>query len=157
MDSAAEDHLAKKKLTTSPYDVQRAHSEFPFINVKFVPLGEANPMEHEGGTGGTCDHTGFVDIPWPNGPNAVILHIPVPLSLCEISSIMPLDFPSAPHKDLISISANESNHILLDTVTSPQLSGSTKLIIKLPARQGNEGIESKPMVSDTHTQGKDGQ
>ncbi|KAF8220472.1 hypothetical protein L208DRAFT_1416683, partial [Tricholoma matsutake] len=36
------------KLTTTPYNVQRAHIEFPFIDMTFIPPGRADAEEYEG-------------------------------------------------------------------------------------------------------------
>ena len=82
MDVAVEDHLKKNKLFTTPYNAERAHSEFPFISTSFTLSGKANPTEHEGG-GGSHDHTGFLDTPHCKSQNTVMLHISVPAHLHE--------------------------------------------------------------------------
>ncbi|KAJ6558978.1 hypothetical protein B0H10DRAFT_2369275 [Mycena sp. CBHHK59/15] len=41
--------LAIAKLATTPYDPGRANAEFPFIDVTFVPKGQADGGEYEGG------------------------------------------------------------------------------------------------------------
>ncbi|KAJ7307825.1 hypothetical protein DFH08DRAFT_975430 [Mycena albidolilacea] len=41
--------LTNKKLSTTPYDPDCAHAEFSFIDVAFVPLGQADGGEYEGG------------------------------------------------------------------------------------------------------------
>lgn len=41
--------LGQAKLTTTPYNVQWAHIEFPFIDITFFPPGQADAEEHEGG------------------------------------------------------------------------------------------------------------
>ncbi|KAJ6602810.1 hypothetical protein DFH09DRAFT_1270635 [Mycena vulgaris] len=46
---AVRTRLANAKLATTPYDPGRAHAEFSFIDVAFVPLGQADGGEYEGG------------------------------------------------------------------------------------------------------------
>ncbi|KAJ7931949.1 hypothetical protein B0H13DRAFT_1545554, partial [Mycena leptocephala] len=45
---AVRTRLANKKLSTTPYNPDRAHAEFSFIAVAFVPLGQADGGEYEG-------------------------------------------------------------------------------------------------------------
>lgn len=77
---AVEDRLKKNKLSTSPYNAQRAQTEFPFISTSFVPTGKPDLMEHEGG-GGSRDHAGVADTAQYESPNAVTLRIPIPFKL----------------------------------------------------------------------------
>ncbi|KAJ6586656.1 hypothetical protein B0H10DRAFT_1832240 [Mycena sp. CBHHK59/15] len=46
---AVRTRLASAKLATTPYDPGRAHAEFDFIDVAFVPAGQADGAEYEGG------------------------------------------------------------------------------------------------------------
>ncbi|KAJ6614377.1 hypothetical protein B0H10DRAFT_1803689 [Mycena sp. CBHHK59/15] len=46
---AVRTRLASAKLSTTPYDPGRAHAEFSFINLAFVPQGQADGGEYEGG------------------------------------------------------------------------------------------------------------
>ncbi|KAJ6552665.1 hypothetical protein DFH09DRAFT_925044 [Mycena vulgaris] len=46
---AVRTRLAIGKLATTPYDPGRAHAEFPFIDVAFIPTGQADREEYEGG------------------------------------------------------------------------------------------------------------
>ncbi|KAF7359487.1 SWIM-type domain-containing protein [Mycena sanguinolenta] len=41
--------LASSKLATTPYDAAGANAEFSFIDVQFVPLGQVDGEEYEGG------------------------------------------------------------------------------------------------------------
>lgn len=41
--------LANGKLSTTPYNMEHTHTEFPFINPKFKPVGRPDVMEYEGG------------------------------------------------------------------------------------------------------------
>ncbi|KAJ7336981.1 hypothetical protein DFH08DRAFT_813277 [Mycena albidolilacea] len=40
--------LSKAKLSTTPYDPGRAHAEFSFIDIAFVPVGQVDGTEYEG-------------------------------------------------------------------------------------------------------------
>jgi hypothetical protein len=46
---AVRTRLASAKLSTTPYDPGRAHAEFSFIDVVFVPAGQADGEEYGGG------------------------------------------------------------------------------------------------------------
>ncbi|KAF7366599.1 SWIM-type domain-containing protein [Mycena sanguinolenta] len=46
---AVRTRLASSKLATTPYDAARANAEFSFIDVQFVPLGQVDGEEYEGG------------------------------------------------------------------------------------------------------------
>ncbi|KAF5345219.1 hypothetical protein D9757_015315 [Collybiopsis confluens] len=54
---AVRTRIASGKLTTTPYDAQRAHSEFSFIDLNFIPSVRADRKEYEGG-----DPTLFVSV-----------------------------------------------------------------------------------------------
>ena len=45
---AVRTRLSQAKLTTTPYNAQRAHIEFPFIDTTFIPPGRADAEEYEG-------------------------------------------------------------------------------------------------------------
>jgi len=142
--SAVEDRIQKSKLSTTPYNAQRARSKFPFISLNFVPSGKADPREHEGGTGGTRDHTGFADTPNRESPNAITLHIPIPSNLHErptTSTILPL-------------TNNTIQPIPLQPIplqgTATLSSGVEKLKIRLPATLGKENHKpSAPSNTDS--------
>ena len=139
MNEAVEDQLKKNKLSTSPYNAQRAQTEFPFISTNFVPTGKPDLMEHEGG-GGSHDHTGVVDTIQYESPNAVTLRIPILLNLRK-----PLTF------QLTSVTGNAAT----PTTPTPQSTATTsgegvKLTIKLPAGKENrrsEILKSESMAS----------
>ncbi|KAJ7875193.1 hypothetical protein B0H13DRAFT_1632775, partial [Mycena leptocephala] len=46
---AVRTRLANAKLATTPYDPGRAHAKFSFIDLAFVPAGQADGGEYEGG------------------------------------------------------------------------------------------------------------
>lgn len=41
--------ISMAKEVTTPYNIQRAHIEFPFIDMTFIPPGRADAEEYEGG------------------------------------------------------------------------------------------------------------
>lgn len=49
---AIRERVARAKLLTTPYNAERAASEFKFIDIKFRPPGCADPDEYEGGVVG---------------------------------------------------------------------------------------------------------
>ncbi|KAF5374553.1 hypothetical protein D9757_012415 [Collybiopsis confluens] len=49
---AVQERLKKVKLSTTPYDPMQAKRVFPFIDLGFVPQGQADPLEREGGREG---------------------------------------------------------------------------------------------------------
>ena len=46
---AVRTRLANGKLSTTPYNMKRAHAEFPFIDPTFIPVGRPDVSEFEGG------------------------------------------------------------------------------------------------------------
>lgn len=138
--SAVKDHMEKSKLSMTPYNVQHAHSEFPFISIKYVPLGKADPMEHEGSSGRTCDHTGFADTAHYESPNAVTLCIPIPLG-----------FRKPPPSNLPSISPTHETATtsVLKSIqsTATTSNNGVKLTIKLPAGKENWKPETPKSVA----------
>ncbi|KAJ7789309.1 hypothetical protein B0H14DRAFT_2944863 [Mycena olivaceomarginata] len=46
---AVRTRLASKKLSTTPYDPRPANAEFSFIDITFIPQGQADGEEYEGG------------------------------------------------------------------------------------------------------------
>jgi len=144
--SAVEDHPAKSKLSTTPYNEQQAQSEFSFISASFVPSHKADPTEHEGGTGGTCDHTGIADIPLRDSPNAVTLHIPIPPHLHEPFAMSKLQLAPITTGTVTPTPSPELIPILQSTATS--LNNSDKLTIKLPAKSGKENRRPELHTSD---------
>ena len=65
---AVRERLSKKKLSTTPYNAQRAWLEFTFIDLAFVPYGKADATEHEGGA---RNNPQTVDEPPRPSPNAL--------------------------------------------------------------------------------------
>lgn len=87
---AVSQRCAKTKLSTTPYNPARAHKEFPFIDSTFVPPGQADPTEYEGGTEDVSES----DASYVN-PNALLLRIPATQDsgTSEPSSTIPVADP----------------------------------------------------------------
>ncbi|KAL0563702.1 hypothetical protein V5O48_018363 [Marasmius crinis-equi] len=72
---AIEDRLKKSKLSTTPYDPIRAHTEFTFIDIKFRPTGPADPNEFEGGNVHAESQPLSPPPPPTQNPNALLICI----------------------------------------------------------------------------------
>jgi hypothetical protein len=95
---AVRTRLEKAKLSTSPYNVERARAEFLFISRDFRPRGQSDPSDSEGGIPG--EGTGLMTSSIP-GPNSLFIRIPNPSQarasvgsnpgapLCEIANTLP--------------------------------------------------------------------
>jgi hypothetical protein len=83
MKDAVKKRLAKAKLSTSPYNAERAHSEFYFIDTSFVPPGKADLDEHEGGE---RDDDGTKEAHHEDRPNGITISIPLPPSMKQSTS-----------------------------------------------------------------------
>jgi hypothetical protein len=134
VDNSVEDRLEKNKLSTTPYDAERANSEFPFISIVFVPPGKADPMENEGGSGGNRDHAGIADVPQRDSPNAITLRISIPSHLRQLPNTS--ESPPAPTTKSIS-----PEHI---SIPQNQETSSHKLTIRLPAVSDKENHRPEP-------------
>ncbi|KAK1216777.1 hypothetical protein PQX77_001906 [Marasmius sp. AFHP31] len=81
LNRAVDERLKKLKLSTTPYNVTRAHAEYSFIEMTFRPPGKPDLLEYEGG----CldlDVSQSLDLPsaTPN-PNALFIRIPATQSM----------------------------------------------------------------------------
>jgi hypothetical protein len=103
---AVRERLGKSKLTTSPYNVQRARQEYTFIDPTFIPSGNADVNKYEGGIADTSNGISM----HPN-PNALWLRIP-----------------------MSAVAQDPGHPILGDCLNTYVGSNQTKLVIKLPAR-----------------------
>ena len=68
----------KGKLAMTPYNSERAHAEFLFIDKSFHPTGRADVNEHEGGI---QDEAGITERVLKDKPNGISVCIPIPISL----------------------------------------------------------------------------
>ncbi|KAJ3718663.1 hypothetical protein DFJ43DRAFT_1042890 [Lentinula guzmanii] len=75
---AIKERIEKVKLSTTPYNANRAHAEFLFIDKNWVPPGHADPDEHEGGREGGGRDTVIDDPPMQpkRDPNMITFHLP---------------------------------------------------------------------------------
>ena len=69
----------KGKLATTPYNSERAHVEFLFIDILFHPTGRANVNEHEGGI---QDKASITETDPKDRPNGILVCISIFMSLC---------------------------------------------------------------------------
>lgn len=136
MREAVKVRLAKSKLSTSPYNANRAHAEFAFINVLFRPTGQADNSEHEGGL---ADEEGTTIQPQP-GPNSIPLRIPITPSLRQT-----LD--ATPHPLTQPEEVNRRPTLSLRPVSQTEATreSSGRLTIKLPQRLG--GNSEQPAMT----------
>ena len=128
---ATKERLAKNKLATTPYNVQRAHEEFAFINPKFIPPGSADPNEYEGGTPDSSD---AVNQQCRESPNTISIRISIPSSL---------QMPNTPKvgmdPDARVLSDQLNTHLKKPSSTAQSVGD--KLIIKIPGKARNTKIE----------------
>lgn len=73
---AVRQRMANRKLTTTPYNSQRAHQEFAFISPAFSPMSAADSSEYEGGI--LPDQSNNTSTSQDVSPNAISLRIAVP-------------------------------------------------------------------------------
>jgi hypothetical protein len=86
LQEAVKERLKKSKLSTSPYNAQRAYLEFTFIDATFRPSGRSDPLEHEGGV---QDDTHMTEMPAYESPNAIPIRIAISPSLHQDSQAFP--------------------------------------------------------------------
>ncbi|KAJ3819898.1 hypothetical protein F5880DRAFT_1031187 [Lentinula raphanica] len=73
---AIRERINKGKLSTTPYNAERAHSVFAFIARDFVPPGRPDPGEHEGGREGGGRDTTKDTTDSEVDPNAIFIRLP---------------------------------------------------------------------------------
>ncbi|EGN95258.1 hypothetical protein SERLA73DRAFT_162751 [Serpula lacrymans var. lacrymans S7.3] len=130
---AMQECLAKNKLATTPYNPQRAHAEFAFINTTFVPPRKADMTKYEGGA---PDVSQVNEAPCPT-PNTIPLHIPrLPLM------VSPLTTNSTP-----PIETNCQ-------CDGDKTTGHRKLMIRLPKRPKEETVDQLESIEHKATKEK---
>lgn len=97
--------LALAKLTTTPYDAQRAHHEFWFIDPHFRPPGRSDPKEYEGGL--HDDEQSATEFQ-PSKPNALFIKLPAQFRSITESGSTAITGSSQPSSD-----ANAGNKTLV--------------------------------------------
>jgi hypothetical protein len=129
MRKAVRERLGKGKLSTTPYDVKRAHAEFPFIRCDFVPSGSADITEYEGGN---LDKTREDQLP-PDDPNAIHIRLTVPPSL-RTPSTAPPTIPIHPKpRTVLGDHAKTNSKMPTLAPIPPNTPGNSGLTIKLLA------------------------
>ncbi|KAJ7479127.1 hypothetical protein FB451DRAFT_1450936 [Mycena latifolia] len=139
LDDAVTTRLAKNKLSTTPYNSERAHAEFSFIDKSFKPSGRADHQEYEGGRFDEAlriDSTAKADLP----PDTVFLRLPLKSLNGEAAA-------SSGSPD-VSESAPAPTECSKENL-APAPSNPPPLTIKLPARTNVETTTSS-RESETH-------
>ncbi|KAJ7194330.1 hypothetical protein GGX14DRAFT_339727, partial [Mycena pura] len=79
--------MKSSKVSTTPYNSIRAHADFSFIDISFVPHGKADPNEYEGGnlTEESAPATASKETP---NPSRLTIHLP-PSQLPPTSAAAP--------------------------------------------------------------------
>jgi hypothetical protein len=75
---AVQQRLTSSKLTTTPYNPQRARDKFRFIHESFQPIGQSDSTEHEGGLPDDQSASNPQPLSLFDNPNAIPLHLPKP-------------------------------------------------------------------------------
>ncbi|EEB88766.1 hypothetical protein MPER_13221 [Moniliophthora perniciosa FA553] len=114
---AVRERLGKSKLSTTPYQVQRAHQEFSFINPNFTPYCHGDRAEYEGGVEDEAENI----VPTVN-PNSIKVKITLPAT--QTSSFPSTSTPKP------SLRAGTTSAV--PPITSQ--GNTTTLKIKIPAR-----------------------
>jgi hypothetical protein len=140
MRKAVGERLNKKKLTTTPYNPGLAKSEFPFTSLDFIPSGQADPHEHEGGGLVLSSMPDMIEAPHQEDPNAITIRIPA------LTPIRPL--PSTASEtpqiciDKHRLNVPDPENIHGHPMVPRQSEEAEKLTIKLPPRP--EKVSSRP-------------
>ncbi|KAG6863348.1 hypothetical protein C0991_006561, partial [Blastosporella zonata] len=130
--------LANGKLATSPYNAQRAHAEFDFIDLSFGPVGRTDDADNEGGW-----HTKaqFAEAPTAANQTSTELLAPSTSSpTCTASPAVLSDTVNTPH---IRIPARPIRHINLRAMLKDD-NGSKQVSIRLaPPRKPSSTSENQ--------------
>ena len=105
---AVRNRLATNKLTTTPYNALRAKTEFPWIDIAFVPPGRSDPEEHEGGI-----HDDFIAANSNHymDPNSITLRIRPPEKLQPVTGTKPNKDPdTSPQPRPALADQNKTHH-----------------------------------------------
>ncbi|KAJ3792099.1 hypothetical protein GGU11DRAFT_761047 [Lentinula aff. detonsa] len=108
---AIKEWIEKTKLSTTPYNANRAHAEFSFIDKTWIPSIRADPEEREGGREGSGQDTAVDDPPAQpkRDPNTITFHLPP--SQANTTQLPPPTQPSQlPRIKLLPPKAPEDKH-----------------------------------------------
>jgi len=121
---AVRSRLETSKLSTSPYNIERARAEFPFISSAFLPHGQADLTDTEGGV--PSEETMALSTGLAPGPNSLFIRVPNPLRA-----------HSNPGSNSGAPLAEIANTLLPAGATNVESGGGAeKLTIRIPARSG---------------------
>ena len=127
MKDAIKKRLAKAKLSTSPYNAERVHGEFWFIDKFFRPPGNADPGEHEGGE---RDDSETANRRQKDGPNGITIRITLPLSMKQNAHCSDSEGPSS----TTILSGQPNTHIshISDPIPIPEMMPTSAQTVRLP-------------------------
>jgi len=157
MRKALRERLAKRKLSTTPYNGERAREQFSFIDPHFRPAGKADPEEYEGGMHDSAGTNGTSPTSATTGSNSI--NIPpfkytstAPLSDVLGAQKLSIKIPAQPS---VKPADSISNHAprpepITEIPTSTNSLRPQKLVIKLPANYttSNDNQPTKGNKSD---------
>jgi hypothetical protein len=141
---AVRERLSKNKLSTTPYNVARACQEARFIDPTFVPDGNADPGESEGGMFGESIN----QLPY-DSPNTVTIRISIPPAAQRQDQNAPQ--PSLPNTTVSRSVPLLGDRLNLDTIMHCQDDNAHatvgKFTIKLPARNQNQAENADQLIT----------
>lgn len=141
---AVRERLAKRKLSTTPYNAQRAHQQFPFIDTTFVPRTRADRQEYEGSFLDESDVSTTVPVPVvdKSHPFSLTIRLPAPPSQSTNTKLIADNEMNAPQ------STPQSSHPAHASTPAPSLrtrSSSPRLTV---AEAGSSSTEIHPQTSE---------
>ena len=153
MQKALRERLAKRKLSTTPYNGEQAQEQFGFIDLQFHPAGNADPEEYEGRIEDSAGSSAVYAT--PSGTNSATLPPFKYTSTALLSDALGTQRLSIKIPALSQPTSSISNHILCSEPTNtPSISslGTPKLIIKIPtnhtASNDNQSTKDKSDQKD---------
>ncbi|KAJ3542994.1 hypothetical protein NM688_g5915 [Phlebia brevispora] len=143
---AVRTRLAKNKLSTSPYNPQRAHGEFPFIDIAFTPPGQPDPTEHEGGL--DAEAAAVSDGPEKRSVNALFIRLPG--SYIPNSSDGTSTFPEEPPQHLHASEQCQTDSEEVFSATAPRAGAYAAASPSLTIRIPSTAERAASATSDSH-------
>lgn len=128
--------LANGKLSTTPYNVARAHAEFSFIDPNFKPKGRADRSEYEGGE--HADNDSCQDIPTTTSQSLNMFSIRIPRQRISRVQLASLIAPAQVGKE---------NRINLSTLVKTKTGKEQKFTIHLLGPRKEQLKDGNPAVA----------
>ncbi|KAJ7101717.1 hypothetical protein C8R44DRAFT_887916 [Mycena epipterygia] len=136
---AVRTRLASRKLSTTPYDPGRAHAEFSFINIAFVPASQADGEEYEGGL-----------------PDTISPVVPAPQQPCTLTMANGLRITIPARQPLASVPLNAATPPVVSGESEPTARDLRTLASALAdnGAAGAPAARAKHVAPSTATAGK---